>query len=662
MSKVYVKDGITPGEIARELGISPANVVKKLFLKGVMAKANDPLDRDTAWQLVLELGGEPTDEPVEERTEKEPEEEKLEEAKESKVAEEKAFEETKLEESKSGEEQAQEEPPQEGEPEKPRPERVIIPAPESVKKELPRRRKKIKKSVPRKETQKAPEVRPRPVVVTLMGHVDHGKTSILDKILGTNIADREAGGITQHMRAVQVETPVGKITFIDTPGHEAFTTIRARGADVTDIIVLVIAATEGIKPQTVEAINHAKAAKVPIIVAINKIDLPGANPDKVKQELTKYDLVPEDWGGDVLTVNTSAITGEGIDELLEAIQLMAELLEPKAPYNVPANGVVLESRLDKGLGPVAWTLIKEGTLRRGDCFVVGATWGKVRTMLDFYGNQIKEATPSMPVLVSGLDEVAQAGDILEVVEDENLARELAEGRKEELEEQKRSGKKKLTLEEIFKNQEGKKKLNLILKADTQGSIEAIKNVLSKIPEKVSTDEVEIEILHEGIGAINESDVILAAASRAIVLGFYVKPDSKARKLAEQEGVQIRFYRIIYELEEDIKKAIAGLLEPEEKEVVLGEAEVRQVFKVPRVGNVAGCYVLSGLVRRNSGARLLREGVVVYEGRIDSLKRFKEDVTEVPQGYECGIKLANYDDIKVGDIIECFTVEKVQRAI
>ncbi len=627
LSKVLVKEGVTPADIARQMGLSPAAVVKRLFERGMMVQANSPLKKDIAWKLVLELGGEPV--------------EKLEEEKQK--AEQREI--SGVVQTSVGSSEA-----------------------ESLKET--RESRSERKSKPKKQLQEAkkvreevkPEIKPRPVVVTLMGHVDHGKTSILDKILGTHIVDREAGGITQHMRAVQVDTPVGKMTFIDTPGHEAFTTIRARGANVTDLIVLVIAATEGIKPQTVEAINHAKAARVPIIVAINKIDLPGANPDKVKQELTQYDLVPEDWGGDVLTVNTSAVTGEGIDELLEAIQLMAEIIEPKAPYNVPARGVVLESRLDKGLGPVAWTLIQEGTLSRGDVFIAGTTWGRVRTMLDFHGRQVKEATPSMPVLVSGLHEVAQAGDILEVMEDEGAARELAEERKEQEEEKRRAGRKRVTLEEIFKAQEGKKKLNIVLKADTQGSIEAIKNVLSKLPEKISTDEVEIEILHEGIGAITESDVILAAASEAIVLGFYVKPDAKAREVAEREGVQIRFYRIIYELEEDIKKAIAGLLEPEEKEVVLGEAEVRQVFKVPKAGNVAGCYVLNGVVKRNAGARLLREGVVIYEGRIASLRRFKEDVTEVAQGYECGIKLENYDDIKVGDIIECFTIQKVQRTV
>ncbi len=513
------------------------------------------------------------------------------------------------------------------------------------------------------EEEEAPEnLKPRPPVVTVMGHVDHGKTTLLDYIRNTKIAEREAGGITQHIGAsvVEVETPEGrrKITFLDTPGHEAFTAMRARGAQVTDIAILVVAADDGVMPQTVEAINHSKAAGIPIIVAINKIDKPGANPEKVKQELTQYGLIPEDWGGDTIMVPVSAKTGQGVDELLEMVVLQADMMDLKANPDRPARGVVLEARLDRQKGPVATLLVQNGTLKVGDSVVAGLYAGKIRAMFDDRGKQVKEAGPSMAVEVLGLDGVPQAGDKFAVVKDEKTARKIAEHRQELARESAIEKQKRLSLEDLFSQmQKGEvKELNIIVKADAQGSIEAIRKSL----EDLSTDEVKVNIIHSGTGPITENDIMLATASNAIVIGFNVRPDSSARKAAEKEKVDVRTYRVIYEIVDDIKKAMQGLLKPEEKEVYLGSAEVRATFKVPKVGTVAGCYVKDGVIRRNANVRLVRDGVVIFEGKISSLKRFKEDVREVQAGYECGIGLENFNDIKVGDTIECYTTELVEK--
>jgi len=508
------------------------------------------------------------------------------------------------------------------------------------------------------------DLKPRSPIVTVMGHVDHGKTTLLDYIRNTKVAEREAGGITQHIGAsvVDVETSEGKkrVVFLDTPGHEAFTAMRARGAQVTDIAVLVVAADDGVMPQTVEAINHAKAAGVPIIVAINKIDKPEANPDRVKQELTQHGLIPEDWGGDTIMVPVSAKTGEGVDELLEMLALQAELMELKANPNKPARGVVLEAKLDKKRGPVATFLVQNGTLKVGDAVVAGLYAGKIRAMFDDKGKQVKEAGPSMPVEVLGLDGVPLAGDKFYVVKDEKTARKIAEKRQELARESALEKEKRVSLEELFSQmQAGEvKELNIVLKADAQGSIEAIRKSL----EELSNDEVKVKIIHAGVGPITENDVMLAAASNAIVIGFNVRPDSAARKAAEKEKIDLRTYRVIYDIVDEVKKAMQGLLAPEEKEVYLGSAEVRATFKVPKVGTVAGCYVKDGVIRRNANVRLVRDGVVIYDGKIASLKRFKDDVKEVPAGYECGVGLENFNDIKVGDVIECYTFEKVEKEL
>ncbi|MGB9660485.1 MAG: translation initiation factor IF-2 [Moorellaceae bacterium] len=499
----------------------------------------------------------------------------------------------------------------------------------------------------------------RPPVVTVMGHVDHGKTTLLDAIRHTNVTATEAGGITQHIGAYQVTVKGRKITFIDTPGHEAFTAMRARGAQVTDIAILVVAADDGVMPQTVEAINHAKAANVPIIVAINKVDKPDANPERIKQQLTEYGLVPEEWGGDTIIVPISALKREGLDQLLEMILLVADLGELKANPDRPARGVIIEAKLDRGRGPVATVLVQKGTLRVGDNLVAGSVYGRVRAMFDDRGNRVDQATPSMPVEILGLDDVPEAGDIFQVVEDEKLARQIAEQRQMEKRQKELQVVGKASLEEIFKQMEGQvKELKVILKADVQGSVEALRSAL----ERLSTEEVKVSLIHTGVGAITETDVMLAAASHALIIGFQVRPEANARKAAESAGVEIRLYRVIYEVLDDIKAAMAGLLEPERREVTLGRAEVRATFKVPKVGTVAGCYVTEGKMVNRSLVRLIRDGVVVYEGRIASLKRFKDDVREVAQGYECGIGLERFNDLKEGDILEAYTIEEIKREL
>ena len=510
----------------------------------------------------------------------------------------------------------------------------------------------------KEEEDKVEDLKARPPIVTIMGHVDHGKTSLLDTIRETNVIATEAGGITQHIGAYNVTIEGKKIAFLDTPGHEAFTAMRARGANVTDIAILVVAADDGVMPQTAEAINHAKAANVTIIVAINKIDKPGANPDKVKQELTEYGLLAEDWGGDTIMVPVSAKKKEGIDTLLEMILLSSEMLELKANPNKKAKGTVIEAQLDKGRGPIATILVQEGTLHIGDAFVVGHTSGRIRAMVDDKGKRLKKAGPSTPVEIIGLSEVPDAGDTFVVMEDEKDARIVAEKRKDKQKQENQKSTLKVSLEDIFSQiQEGKmKELNIIVKADVQGSVEAIKQSLQKL----SNEEVKVKTIHGGVGAVTESDVMLASASSAIIIGFNVRPQPAAAELAEKDDVDIRLYRVIYNAIDDIEAAMKGMLEPEYKEVILGHAEIRTIFKVSNVGTIAGCMVKDGKVTRNSSVRLVRNGIVVHEGTLASLKRFKDDVKEVATGYECGLNLDNYNNIEEGDIVESFIIEAVPR--
>ncbi len=500
----------------------------------------------------------------------------------------------------------------------------------------------------------------RPPVVTVMGHVDHGKTSLLDHIRRTKVAAGEAGGITQHIGAYHVETPRGVVTFLDTPGHEAFTAMRARGAQVTDLVILVVAADDGVMPQTIEAINHARAGGVPLVVAINKIDKPDANPEKVKQELLSHGVVPEDLGGDAPFVPVSAKTGQGIDDLLEHVLLQAEVLELKAPVDAPAKGVIIEARLDKGRGPVATLLVQSGTLKRGDIVLSGAVFGRVRAMLDENGRAAQFAGPSIPVEIQGLSGVPGAGDDATVISDERKAREIALFRQGKFRDVKLAKRQAASLENIFEQmgESGAKTLSIVLKADVQGSQEALAHALTRL----STDEVKVNIVHAAVGGITESDINLALASGAIVIGFNTRADAAARKLAESSGIQLRYYNIIYEAVEEIKAALSGMLAPERKEQVLGLVEVRQVFKISKVGTVAGCYVLEGLVRRNSQVRILRDNVVIHTGEVETLKRFKEDVREVKAGFECGMSITNYADIKEGDQFEVFEVTEVARSL
>ena len=495
----------------------------------------------------------------------------------------------------------------------------------------------------------------RPPVVVVMGHVDHGKTSILDAIRKTNVTAGEAGGITQAIGAYQVKAGGSVITFLDTPGHEAFTAMRARGANMTDIAVLVVAADDGIMPQTIESINHAKAANVKLIVAINKMDKPTANPERVKEQLTKYEIVPEDWGGDVACIPVSAMTGMGIEDLLERIALEAEVMELKANPNRRAKGAVVEARLDKGQGPVATLLVQNGTLHRGDCLIAGTAVGHVRTMRNDKGMEITEAGPSMPVEITGLTEVPTAGDIFEAVEDERLARELADKRTNEAKEKQFAAYTKVTLDNLFDQMAANdvKELPIVVKADVQGSAEAVKQSL----EKISNDEVRVRVIHAGVGAISKSDVSLADASNAIIIGFNVRPDPVAKAEAEQTGVEMRMYRVIYDAINDVTDAMKGMLAPKVREVALGEAQVRQVYKISSVGTVAGCRVTRGKITRDAKLRLVRDGIVITEDAIASLKRFKDDAKEVAEGFECGITLEKFSDIKEGDVFECFKLEE-----
>lgn len=495
----------------------------------------------------------------------------------------------------------------------------------------------------------------RPPVVTIMGHVDHGKTTLLDYIRNSRVAAGEAGGITQHIGAYQVERKGEKITFIDTPGHAAFTEMRARGAQVTDIVVLVVAADDGVMPQTEEAISHAKAAKCPIIVAVNKCDKPSANPDRVMEELTHYDIIPEAWGGSTPFVQISALKGMGVDDLLDVIQLTAEMMDLKANPSRLATGSVIEAELDKGRGPVATFLVQNGSLRVGDYVVCGDTYGRVRTMEDDRHIKYNESLPSMAVVVTGLDDVPFAGDKFMALSSEKEAREISEQRTSRTKDKLNAASKK-TLEELFRSKDDAKELNLIVKADLQGSAEALKQSL----EKIKVDDFKVNVIRCSVGAITDTDIILASASNAIVLGFNVRPTAAVRQTAAEKGVEIRLYSIIYKLLEDIEAALKGMLEPEYEEVVIGQAEVRNTFKISKVGTVAGCYVTDGVIQSNSLVRIIRDGIIVYEGKMASLKRFKDDAKEVKYGYECGITIENFNDIKEGDIIDASVMKEIER--
>ncbi|MCU9593051.1 translation initiation factor IF-2 [Caldibacillus thermolactis] len=578
--KITYTDSLTVGELAKKLHREPSEIIKKLFMLGVMATINQDLDKDAIELIASEYGVE-----VEEKVSLD-------------VSDLEAF--------------------------------ITEDSPE--------------------------ELTERPPVVTIMGHVDHGKTTLLDSIRHSKVTQGEAGGITQHIGAYQIESDGKKITFLDTPGHAAFTTMRARGAKVTDLTILVVAADDGVMPQTVEAINHAKAAEVPIIVAVNKIDKPTANPDRVMQELTEHGLIAEDWGGDTIFVPISALTGEGIDQLLEMVLLVSEMEELKANPNRNAYGTVIEAKLDKGRGSVATLLVQNGTLKVGDPIVVGNTFGRVRAMVNDLGRRVKEAGPSTPVEITGLHEVPQAGDRFVVFDDEKTARQVGEARAQKALQETRNETARVSLDKLFEQmkQGDIKELNIIVKADVQGTVEALTASLQKI----DVEGVKVNIIHNGVGAITESDIILATASNAIIIGFNVRPTPNAKSMAEQENVDIRLHRIIYKAIEEIEQAMKGLLDPEYEEKVIGQVEVRQTFKVSKVGTIAGSYVTDGKITRDSSVRLIRDGIVIFEGEIDTLKRYKDDVKEVAQGYECGITIKNFNDIKEGDIIEAYIMEEV----
>ena len=504
----------------------------------------------------------------------------------------------------------------------------------------------------------ADELKPRAPVVVVMGHVDHGKTSLLDYIRNAHVASGEAGGITQHIGAYQVQIKGKPITFLDTPGHEAFTSMRARGAMVTDIAILVVAADDGIMPQTIESINHAKAAGIPLVVAINKMDVHGANPDRIKQQLTEYGLVPEEWGGETIVCPISAKTGEGVDKLLENLVLLAEILELKANPNRAARGTVIEARMDKGRGPIMTVLVQNGTLHQGDIIIAGTAVGRVRTMTNDKGQRVTKAGPSIPVEIAGMSEVPSAGDKFNAVADERMARELVEERKQQKKDAANAGSKKVSLDDLFSRiQQGEMKdFNIIVKADVQGSAEAVKSSL----EKLSNDEVRVQVIHSGVGAINESDVMLAATSNAIIVGFNVRPDAAARDNAARSNVEIRMYRVIYDCINEIEAAMKGMLAPKFQEQIIGHVEIRQTFKVSKVGTVCGGYVTDGKIVRNSKVRVVRDNIVVFEGDLASLRRFKDDVKEVAAGYECGLQVDKYNDVKVGDVIEVYVMEEIKQ--
>ncbi|WP_281191099.1 translation initiation factor IF-2 [Staphylococcus schleiferi] len=582
-SKITYTEGITVGELADKLGVDSSEIIKKLFLLGIMANINQSLDVEALELVASDYGVE--------------------------IEEEVVVDDNDL-------------------------------------------------SIYFDDIEEDENATVRPAVVTIMGHVDHGKTTLLDSIRHTRVTEGEAGGITQHIGAYQIENNGKKITFLDTPGHAAFTTMRARGAQVTDITILVVAADDGVMPQTIEAINHAKEADVPIIVAVNKIDKPTANPDRVMQELTEYNLIPEDWGGDTIFVPLSALSGEGIDDLLEMLILVSEVQELKANANKPAVGTVIEAELDKSRGPAASLLVQNGTLHVGDALVVGNTHGKVRAMVNDLGKRIKSAGPSTPVEITGLNDVPQAGDRFVVFKDEKKARRIGEAREQESILQQRQESKNVSLDNLFEQmkQGEMKDLNVIIKGDVQGSVEALAASLMKI----DVEGVNVRIIHTATGAINESDVTLANASNGIIIGFNVRPDAGAKRVADAENVDMRLHRVIYNVIEEIEAAMKGMLDPEFEEKVIGQAEVRQTFKVSKVGTIAGSYVTEGKITRDSSVRIIRDGVVLFEGELDTLKRFKDDAKEVAQGYECGITIAKFNDIKEGDIIEAFVMVEVER--
>ncbi len=582
-SKITYTEGITVGELAEKLGVDSSEIIKKLFLLGIMANINQSLDIEALELVASDYGVE--------------------------LEEEVVIDDNDL-------------------------------------------------SIYFDDIENDEDASERPAVVTIMGHVDHGKTTLLDSIRNTRVTEGEAGGITQHIGAYQIENNDKKITFLDTPGHAAFTTMRARGAQVTDITILVVAADDGVMPQTIEAINHAKEAEVPIIVAVNKIDKPTANADRVMQELTEYNLIPEDWGGDTIFVPLSALSGEGIDDLLEMIGLVAEVQELKANADKAAVGTVIEAELDKSRGPAASLLVQNGTLHVGDAIVVGNTHGKVRAMVNDLGKRIKTAGPSTPVEITGLNDVPQAGDRFVVFKDEKKARRIGEAREQESIIQQRQESKNVTLDNLFEQmkQGEMKDLNVIIKGDVQGSVEALAASLMKI----DVEGVNVRIIHTATGAINESDVTLANASNGIIIGFNVRPDAGAKRAAEAENVDMRLHRVIYNVIEEIEAAMKGMLDPEYEEKVIGQAEVRQTFKVSKVGTIAGSYVTEGKITRDSSVRIIRDGVVLFEGELDTLKRFKDDAKEVAQGYECGITIEKFNDIKEGDIIEAYIMVEVER--
>lgn len=582
-SKISYTEGITVGELADKMNVESAEIIKKLFLLGIVANINQSLDEDT-----LELIASDYDVELE---------------------------------------------------------KEIVIDEEDL-------------SIYFDDEQEDPDAIERPAVVTIMGHVDHGKTTLLDSIRHTKVTAGEAGGITQHIGAYQIKNAGKKITFLDTPGHAAFTTMRARGAQVTDITILVVAADDGVMPQTIEAINHAKEADVPTIVAVNKIDKPTANPDRVMQELTEYGLIPEDWGGDTIFVPLSALSGEGIDDLLEMIGLVAEVQELKANPSKRAVGTVIEAELDKSRGPSASLLVQNGTLNVGDAIVVGNTYGRIRAMVNDLGQRIKSAGPSTPVEITGINDVPQAGDRFVIFSDEKQARRIGEARHEASIIQQRQESKNVTLDNLFEQmkQGEMKDLNVIIKGDVQGSVEALAASLMKI----DVEGVNVRIIHTAVGAINESDVTLANASNGIIIGFNVRPYSGAKRAAEAENVDMRLHRVIYNVIEEIESAMKGMLDPEFEEQVIGQAEVRQTFKVSKVGTIAGSYVVEGKITRNAGVRVIRDGIVQFEGELDTLKRFKDDAKEVAQGYECGITIDKYNDLKEGDIIEAFEMVEVKR--
>ncbi|MBM7647088.1 translation initiation factor IF-2 [Bacillus ectoiniformans] len=581
--KITFSGSLTVTELGKKLNREPSEIIKKLFMVGVMATINQELDKDAIELIAGEYGVE-----VEEE--------------------------------------------------------ILI--------------DKADLEVYFEEEEDEGKLVERPAVVTIMGHVDHGKTTLLDSIRNTKVTAGEAGGITQHIGAYQIEENDKKITFLDTPGHAAFTTMRARGAKITDITILVVAADDGVMPQTVEAINHAKAAEVPIIVAVNKMDKPSANPDRVMQELTEHALVPEAWGGETIFVPLSALTGEGIENLLEMILLVAEVEELKANPDRKAMGTVIEAELDKGRGSVATLLVQNGTLNVGDPIVVGNTFGRVRAMVNDLGRRVKSVGPSTPVEITGLNDVPLAGDRFVVFEDEKTARSIGEARAQEALQAQRSEKSRVSLDNLFEHmkQGEMKDLNIVLKADVQGSLEAVAAALNKL----EVEGVNVKIIHTGVGALTESDIILASASNAIVIGFNVRPDVNAKRAADAEGVDVRLHRIIYKVIEEIESAMKGMLDPEFQEKIIGQAEVRQTFKVSKVGTIAGSYVTDGKITRDSGVRLIRDGIVIFEGEVDALRRFKDDAKEVSQGYECGITIKNYNDVKEGDIIEAFIEEEIER--